>query len=462
MHKTILLYLLLLTSCSLLAQEKQQNATFRIADIQIEGNKKTKAPIILRELRLNIGDTINKRKIESFCKEAEENIMNLSLFNFVTVTTEEKEQEIIIFIQVKERWYLWPIPFVVLSDRNFNAWWEKKDLHRFSYGLYIAKENCRGRNEKLQILAGIGYNRQIGFAYSIPYINKKKSWGISFVALDRKSHESSYITLENKENFIRIDENYAKMDFSSLVEFNYRKSIHNFHRFRMQYNQIDINDSILLLNSDYLPQKHTKYFSFNYKFKHDYRNYIHYPLKGHYFDIEITKYGLGLMDNNINHARFYLTGRKYFQLASRTYFGSELKTGFTIGNNDSYYFSQALGYNNDFVRSFETYVIDGLHYGLFKSSLKYELQEKKEMHFSFIPWEKFNHLHYAVYFNLFTDAAYVYSKNPLVSNKLDNSLVFGSGIGLDFVTYYDIVFRLEYAWNPIYQGGFFIHFMSAI
>jgi outer membrane protein assembly factor BamA len=461
MHKIILLYLFLLSCCSILAQQGQQNTSYRIADIQIEGNKKTKAPIILREISLTIGDSLYEEELESFCRNAEDNIMNLSLFNFVTVETEKKEEEIIILIKVKERWYLWPIPFVVLSDRNFNAWWEKKDFQRFSYGLYLAKENCRGRNERLQLIAGLGYNRQIGFAYSVPYINKKKTWGISFFAIDIKTHESSYITLENKEKFLRINDSYAKMDFSSLVELNYRKNIHNSHRFRMQYNQIDINDSIIQLNPNYIAQRHTKYFSFNYKFKHDYRNYIHYPLKGHYFDIELTKYGLGLMDNNLNHARLYLTGRKYFQLASRTYFGSELKGGFTIGNNDSYYFSQALGYNNDFVRSFETYVIDGLHYGLFKSNLKYKLQEKKEVQFSFIPWEKFNHLHYALYFNLFTDAAYVYSKKKLSENDLDNKLIFGSGIGLDFVTYYDIVFRLEYSWNPIYQGGFFIHFMSA-
>ena len=45
---------------------------------------------------------------------------------------------------------------------------------------------------------------------------------------------------------------------------------------------------------------------------------------------------------------------------------------------------------------------------------------------------------------------------------LDNKFIFGTGIGLDFVTYYDKVLRLEYGINDMGETGLFIHFVAPI
>jgi hypothetical protein len=45
---------------------------------------------------------------------------------------------------------------------------------------------------------------------------------------------------------------------------------------------------------------------------------------------------------------------------------------------------------------------------------------------------------------------------------LDNKFIFGTGIGIDFVTYYDKVLRLEYGVNDMGETGFFIHFVAPI
>lgn len=37
---------------------------------------------------------------------------------------------------------------------------------------------------------------------------------------------------------------------------------------------------------------------------------------------------------------------------------------------------------------------------------------------------------------------------------MQNQLIYGGGIGLDFVTYYDMVFRLEYGINKFKELGF--------
>ena len=38
-----------------------------------------------------------------------------------------------------------------------------------------------------------------------------------------------------------------------------------------------------------------------------------------------------------------------------------------------------------------------------------------------------------------------------------NNWQFSAGVGFDFVTYYDLVFRIDYAINRYKEHGFFIH-----
>jgi len=51
-------------------------------------------------------------------------------------------------------------------------------------------------------------------------------------------------------------------------------------------------------------------------------------------------------------------------------------------------------------------------------------------------------------------------KSP--ENPLNGKFLAGAGLGVDFVTYYDKVFRVEYTLNAEGESGFFLHFMAAI
>ena len=39
-----------------------------------------------------------------------------------------------------------------------------------------------------------------------------------------------------------------------------------------------------------------------------------------------------------------------------------------------------------------------------------------------------------------------------------NEFLYGYGLGIDFVTYYDIVFRVEFSANKFGETGLFLHF----
>jgi hypothetical protein len=65
---------------------------------------------------------------------------------------------------------------------------------------------------------------------------------------------------------------------------------------------------------------------------------------------------------------------------------------------------------------------------------------------------------------VFFDAGYVDTFQTWQSNgnQLPGTFLTGKGIGLDLVTYYEKVFRIEYSWNKNNEGGFFLHFVAPI
>jgi len=77
---------------------------------------------------------------------------------------------------------------------------------------------------------------------------------------------------------------------------------------------------------------------------------------------------------------------------------------------------------------------------------------------------KFKSLQYAFYLNAFFDMGFADQLYPMheLNNQLENSLLIGYGVGLDFVTYYDIVLRIEYSFNRMNEHGFFLHFRAPI
>lgn len=77
----------------------------------------------------------------------------------------------------------------------------------------------------------------------------------------------------------------------------------------------------------------------------------------------------------------------------------------------------------------------------------------------FIPFEKFATIPFSFYINIFGDAGYVedtqFSNVSNTNNRLPNSWLVGYGLGIDFVSYYDIIIRLDYLFkkfreSPVY------------
>ena len=459
---SLLLFFLLKLFCFSFAQTDSKKVI--IKEFKIIGNKTTRENIIIREVPFQINDTISQDGLQEVLERTHSNLFNTSLFNFIVVEPVYfDETNISIYITVEERWYWWPIPIFDIQETNFNTWWLDKDYNKVNYGLFLAKENFRGRKETVMLLFQGGFTEKLGVKYIIPYINKKKTNGLSLKFSYSRNHEVSYSTTNNFQDYYRSESDYIQKEINSNIGYELRPRLYNKHNFNLEYTSVDVADSIVSFNSDYLSGKATfmEFFSFNYTFKRDKRNNKNYPTKGVYYDLKLNKDGLGLVNNELNSLYFTSHFKKFWQLSDKFYFSSSIKAKYTT-NEGPYYLYKGLGSRNDLVRGYELYVINGEHFGVCKAQLRYGLLQDKMFNFKALKADKFNKIPLSIYLGAYFDAGYVDSKINNIVNPLTNSVLLGGGVSADFVTYYDMVLRLEYSVNKLNEKGLFLHFIAPI
>lgn len=473
-YKVLLLFLLLhfflpaSGSCSYLFSINSEinlpGDTVVISRLVITGNSITRLSIIQRELLIHENDTLNKFVFDKAVERTRENLMNTNLFNFVTITHQPvSESGIVVVIDLKERWYILPVPTFEIVDRNFNEWVKSGDFSRVNYGLFLNWDNFRGRNESVKFQFRWGYSQRIGIYYTIPYINKNQKEGLSFGFAYSRNREVGYSVRESKQ-LLYEDPDFLRKEIYAGMKYTRRSGFYNTSSVSAEYRYNTINDTIAVLNPDYLGKGRTSQdlVTIAWQFRRDCRDFKVYPLKGYLFDFDVVKNGIGLLKNEPD-LLYLATQFKYFhQLAPRWYLATSVK-GKLSGQSDGPYFNQrALGFANDFVRGYEYYVIPGQNFVLNRNSLKFALLPTRVIS---LPWsilEKFRTIPYAFYLNANFDAGFVHDRQFQKDNPLANKWQFGYGGGIDYVSYYNLIFRLEYSINKFGEKGFFLHFTAPI
>lgn len=457
------LILLFIIGKSIVAQNIA-DSVYIVSEIKIIGNKTTKKHIIEREFPFQLNDTIPKNKLNYIKERTQSNLMNTLLFNFVTIEVVHfTDTYIAFYITVEERWYWWPVPIFEVQETNFNTWWETKNFDRANYGMYVAKENFRGRKERLVFKAQGGYTEKAEFRYHVPYINKKQTQGFMVGFSYNRNHEVMYNTTDNKRDFLKLDEFYLQKLMVARINYEFRPKLYNVHAFELRHHYFSIADTVFSLSENFLNEKqnNNSLFSLYYTFKRDKRNFKSYPTKGYFAEFNLIKNGLGIFDTD-NEALYGLFSlRNYWKLGHRTYFSTFTKAKYSLVR-PSFYMLGGLGYNNNLVRGYEYYVIHGEHYGLLKTQLRYALLDNKIFNLPFLLSSKFKKVPLSIYPGLFLDVGYVHDSQLAPTNPLNNTALYSSGVALDFVSYYDMVFRFEYAINHLNEHGFFIHFVAPL
>jgi outer membrane protein assembly factor BamA len=432
---------------------KAQTAS-RIGSIEISGNTKTKYFIILRELPFAVGDSLTSVQMGPALIKAKQQLINTQLFVDVKIDTAQMDNTVQVRVHVKERWYLFPVPYFRLVDRNFNQWWvdQNKSLDRVNYGIKFTQNNVSGRNDNINVWLITGYNKQFSARYTLPFFDKKLTQGFSVGFAYATQKELNIGTANNKQVFFKHSTD-AKKIWRFDAAYSYRPDTKKRNTLRLSYSNESIADTILKIQKNYYPGQTTvqKAFDISYRYQLIDVSNISYPTEGYYTDLFFLK-------------RFATPVQSLFQMSARQLYAKKVSTkSFVLFDISAAYkspidsvFSNArlIGYGGMQLRGLEYYVVDGtaglvarnaFHYNVKNWVLHNPLQTKTH-----------DQIPIRLYFKLFADAGYAYHKYATPSNSLSNTLLYTYGAGLDVVSVYDFVFRMEYSRNQLGRDGLYL------
>ena len=435
-----------------------------IQAIEFVGNKTTKEIILKRELTFALGDTILPADTASHQSESENNLFNTTLFNFTKIEFVDTNQNWKVIVTLQERWYLWPEVLIKFQERNFSEWWKNKNLSRIDLGLHLNKLNFLGLNQTLQINGYLGFTEKFGFQYRIPYLTKKMRDGFK-VATDYSTQNEVFVGVSEDEMvYIKNDSLPIRSMFRLQLEYFRRTGFYQTQYFTGRFIQMRASDTLMDISQHYFGNKDgfLRFSQLTYRYKFDKRFSQNYPLKGFFVDFQIDQYGLGKIDqSNLSVTRLLGSYRIYKKLANRQYWASGVHINQYLGANTPFLFQSGLGFN-DYIRGFEPNVIFGRTSFLFKNNYKVQIISPQKFTLPLIKkLKKFSKIHFALYGNIILDGGYVKNTNP-INNTLNNTFLYGSGLGLDWVTYYDVVIRTEYLINQFGKTNFNVSVVAPI
>ena len=445
------------TSSNYHFQKPAPENSFTVREIAISGNKKTKESIILRELSFASGETYALSELVKKFEIARKQLLNTALFHEVVVALKSFEgNNVDILVAVKERWYLFPVPYIKFVDRNINQWIVEQNakLNRVNYGLKLLYNNVSGRNDKLNLYLINGYTKQISLSYDRPYIDNKMKWGINTGMLIGRNREVNYNTINDKQVFFKDTNNFVRSFFKVFGEATYRPAIKTRHRFGVSYTVETITDTIISLNPSYFTNGRNRisFPEFYYLMNYIDVDYNPYPLKGYIAELYLAKRGL---NNVINMWLLSAKASGSWEIAKKTYFGARVAGAIKFPFSQPYFNQRLLGYSDFFMQGYEYYVIDGVAGGYVKGFLSREIlnlgfhvKRKKDV----IPYR----VPFRAYAKTFVNAGYAYHPDP-ETNKLNNRMLYSWGVGIDVITHYDFTMKFEWTFNLLGENGLYLH-----
>ncbi|MEO5999300.1 MAG: POTRA domain-containing protein [Chitinophagaceae bacterium] len=442
---------------------------FIISGITINGDKKTKPYIIERELPFKTGDSIALNVLVDKFDQARRQLINTRLFNDVVVSLKSFKGYLVeVQIDVKERWYLFPIPYFKLADRNLSEWAKQGyDLQRANYGAKLSYYNFTGRNDKLKAWFITGYTRQLQFSYDQPNADKSLKHGYGVYLSYATAKEINHNTINNEQKFIPASKAFDPADsglfrgqvlneqFIVSASYTYRPAIRTKHSFRISYNTNRIDAAVAILNPKYFNngKRFISYPELSYTIDYNNIDYVAYPLKGFIGDAGVIRKGINA---DMNLWQINAKGTRGWEIANQTFYGLQAYGVLKLPFDQPYYNQRLYGYGDLYLRGLEKYVVDGVAALMVRNTFR-----RKILNFS-IPFsfsKSHDKIPFRVYAKAYGDMGYSYNKN-FPQNSLVNKMLYTAGAGIDFVTLYDVVVRFEYSFNQLGQNGLFLHFKN--
>lgn len=404
---------------------------FLVDSIAITGNDITEDEIILRELTFKPGDVISDKQLR-FNKER---IFSLRLFSKVELYPVTINNKITIQIEVKESWYIYPIPFVRKQDGS---------MSKLSYGINFSFKNFRGRNEHLRTIIGLGYDPFFALIYQNPALDYKKNLGLGFSLFLMKANNKSKV---------------AKKLYGSDFRYKFYSTEIDFVKRLNQFNEIYTGVGFDYIQGPEIPmpritasgEEVDKVLSLTLGYNYDSRDLKQYSQNGIFAFLYLKHKGFGL--TNINYNLLGIDFREYRTIIEDLSARWRIALRHTFGKSIPLYDYSYFGYE-EYIRGYSKNNNEGNNFLLSSLELSYPII--KDFEFSIklpiIP-QQLTSARIGVYISAFTDAGQVFDNKQRF--KFSNFSV-GSGFGLTILVLPYNALRFEYAFNKIGAGEFII------
>jgi outer membrane protein assembly factor BamA len=447
------------------AQSKLDSAII-IDAVQCKGNNRTQDKIVTRELEFKAGDTIYISDTARAFKHIVEKLYNQRLFNKIQVALVKQYQakngikHANLLITVKERWFTFPIPLVELADRSFNEWYYNQGakLNRLNYGLRFKQDNLTRNNDPLKIGLQLGFTRRAEVSYRFPYLDSNQKGGLSINVAYSTNVSAAAYSIDNKQKFINGELKTLRVRRLAGLGYTRRVGFYTLMEVGVYYNRNSVADTIIRANPEYYGDGRNtqRFWQLRLSYSYDRRNYQRFATKGYFLAAELEQNGFWPTDALFQTA-FRLRASKYFTLSKRWFLASGADAAIALQNRMPYANLYGIGYNLRFVRGYDAQVIEAPQSIIWKNSLRFKFFQRVYNN-KFIPLEQFKTMPITCYLKVFSDAGYGRNVYVTDSNKpLTNKLIPGYGIGLDVVSFYDLVLRFEYAYNFLARPGFYFY-----
>jgi outer membrane protein assembly factor BamA len=406
-----------------------------IDTVIISGNAKTKAYVILNEMRLKPGSIATPELIE-FDRNR---IYSLGLFTRVDIFFDSLNTSRFLLVDVSERWYILPLPLFGFRDGD-----PKKPY----YGAGLLHNNFRGRNQKLFGSVTFGYNPSFAVSFLDPLLDTEHNLYFS--------GNTSYSIIRNKSEIeSAITGDFDERHYEANLALGKRFSLYETAGLEIGYRVVSVGS--YRPGRTVSPSGRDNFITGGINFTFDSRDLREYASKGMFLYFSITKLGFG--EGDLNFARFGADIRRYvplpldFTFAARVH--GTIVSGGTVPTHSRAYF----GYGER-IRGYFRDVFEGEN--LFGTSLelRFALLKPRTITFTAIPIpEEFAVWRFGISLALFVDTGVTWFRGQGITLS---SFASGYGGGIHFLLPYSYVVRTECAYNEYFKGQFILAVRTSI
>jgi outer membrane protein assembly factor BamA len=383
-------------------------------EVRIYGNRKIKTYIIRREIPLRTGEPFDQAKLS----EARERISEIPGVDYseIRVSYAPADSSLSLSVVVTEKSTFTGFPIIQRGYEN-----------KFSFGMWVADENFRGRSEKIGASVLFRGNTVLTASWENPWLGQGPRIG---VGVDGRYIAYDYVYDDLGGLFEGTRLTGTGADVSLFYTFAANTRLYT----RLGYLRVDADSTGATIKPD-----HDQFGTVALGVRHDGRGSVLFPWSGWFLEAEGVAYGPGEEAYSILEGR--LDGRVFLPVFDRTVFGLQLKASVKDGDEIPIYLREHLG-GGWTIRSYD--------YGTFHGVSSIVGGAEFRIPINFNRRRTVEDLLFAASFHLFADAGAAWE---LDQSPDDEDLWHGGfGIGFHVLNAWVKGIRVDYAWHRKSNG----------